>query len=91
VPVSLASIYNTLHQFTAAELLRIIAVEDSKTWFDTDLSDHHHFYFENESKVTDIPANPAGYPAITSLSQAPEGMEIVNVNLIVRVWPKKRR
>lgn len=91
VPVSLATVYNTLHQFTEAKLLRIIAVEGSKTWFDTNIADHHHFYFEHESKVTDIPENPAGQPVITNLPPAPEGMEITNVDLIVRVRPKRRR
>lgn len=44
VPVSLATVYNTLHQFTEAGMLRIIAVEGSKTYFDTNISDHQHFF-----------------------------------------------
>ncbi|RUW21354.1 transcriptional repressor, partial [Mesorhizobium sp. M1A.F.Ca.IN.020.06.1.1] len=44
VPVSLATVYNALHQFTQAGMLRILAVEGSKTYFDTNTSDHHHFY-----------------------------------------------
>ena len=47
VPVSLATVYNTLHQFTEAGLLREIAVDGSKTYFDTNLSDHHHFLVED--------------------------------------------
>lgn len=90
VPVSLATVYNTLHQFTAAKLLRIIAVEGSKTWFDTDTSDHHHFYFEHESKVADIPENTAGQPAVTNLPPPPDGMEIINVDLMIRIRPKLR-
>ena len=46
VPVSLATVYNALHQFTEAGLLRILAVEGSKTYFDTNTSDHHHFFIE---------------------------------------------
>src|SRR3954454_12421455 len=46
VPVSLATIYNTLHQFTEAGLLREVAVEGAKTYFDTNVSNHHHFYVE---------------------------------------------
>lgn len=89
VPISLATVYNTLHQFTEAKLLRIIAVEGSKTWFDTNTSDHHHFYLEHESRVIDIPENPAGQPVVTNLPPAPDGMEIINVDLMVRLRPKK--
>ena len=48
VSVSLATVYNTLHQFTRAGLLREIAVESGRSYFDTNMSDHHHFYFEND-------------------------------------------
>jgi len=91
VPISLATVYNTLHQFTEAKLLRIIAVEGSKTWFDTNTSDHHHFYLEHESRVIDIPENPSGQPVVTNLPPAPDGMEIINVDLMVRLRPKKRQ
>lgn len=91
VPISLATVYNTLHQFTEAKFLRIIAVEGSKTWFDTNTSDHHHFYLEHESRVIDIPENPAGQPVVTNLPSAPDGMEIINVDLMVRLRPKKRQ
>jgi Fur family transcriptional regulator, iron response regulator len=55
VPVSLATIYNTLHQFTDAGLLRQVAVDGSKTYFDTNLSEHHHFFIEGENDLVDIP------------------------------------
>src|SRR3974390_2435183 len=55
VPVSLATIYNTLHQFTDAGLLRQVAVDGSKTYFDTNVSDHHHFFIEGENDLVDIP------------------------------------
>src|SRR5213080_2659485 len=55
VPVSLATIYNTLHQFTQAGLLREVAVDGSKTYFDTNASDHHHFFVEDDNVVFDIP------------------------------------
>ena len=58
VPVSLATVYNTLHQFTEAGLLRILAVEGSKTYFDTNTSDHHHFFIEGENRVFDIDDGP---------------------------------
>lgn len=88
VPVSLATVYNTLHQFTDAGLLRIIAVEGSKTWFDTNTSDHHHFFLEGENELIDIPTGPEGKPIVGNLPQPPEGMEISYVDLIVRLRPK---
>lgn len=91
VPVSLATVYNTLHQFTQAGLLRIIAVEGSRTWFDTNIDDHHHFYLEHESRVMDIPENLEKPPIITNLPTPPAGMEIVNVDLIVRLRRQKPR
>src|SRR5271167_4243542 len=48
IAVSLATVYNTLHQFTGAGLLREVAVNGSKTYFDTNVSDHHHFFIESE-------------------------------------------
>ncbi len=86
VPVSLATVYNSLHQFTEAGLLRILAVEGSKTYFDTNTSDHHHFFIEGENKVFDIVAGPV---AVTNLPEPPEGMEIVNVDIVVRLRRKR--
>src|SRR6187402_607378 len=57
VRVSLATVYNTLHQFQEAGLLREVAVDASRSYFDTDTSDHHHFYIEDEQRVIDIPPN----------------------------------
>lgn len=88
VPVSLATVYNTLHQFTQAGLLRIIAVEGSKTWFDTNTSDHHHFFLEGENEIVDIPTGPEGRPMVGNLPEPPVGMEISHVDLIVRLRPK---
>ncbi len=85
VNVSLATIYNTLHQFQEAGLLREVAIDASRSYFDTDTSDHHHFYLEDEQRVIDIPANAI---SISGLPEAPRGMEITHVDVIVRV---KRR
>ena len=54
VPVSLATVYNTLHQFTDVGLLRQVAVDGSKTYFDTNVTDHHHFFVEDENELVDI-------------------------------------
>lgn len=85
VPVSLATVYNTLHQFTEAGLLRILAVEGSKTYFDTNTSDHHHFFIEGENSVFDIMSGPI---KVSDLPEPPEGMEIVNVDVVVRLRRK---
>ncbi len=85
VPVSLATVYNSLHQFTEAGLLRILAIEGSKTYFDTNTSDHHHFFIEGENSVFDIADTPV---RVVNLPEAPQGMEIVNVDIVVRLRRK---
>ncbi|MHA6684993.1 iron response transcriptional regulator IrrA [Mesorhizobium sp. A556] len=87
VPVSLATVYNALHQFTQAGLLRILAVEGAKTYFDTNTSDHHHFYVEGENRVFDI---DSGQVTVGNLPEPPEGMEIVNVDIVVRLRPRRK-
>lgn len=87
VPVSLATVYNTLHQFTEAGLIRVLAVESAKTYFDTNISDHHHFFVEGRNEVLDIPVSNI---EIGNLPEAPEGMEIAHVDVIIRLREKKR-
>ena len=84
--LSLATVYNTLHQFTEAGLLREVAIDGNKTYFDTNVSDHHHFFIEGENRVIDIPGEGVG---IGTLPKAPEGMEIVRVDVVVRVREKR--
>lgn len=86
VAVSLATVYNTLHQFTDAGMLRILAVEGSKTYFDTNTSDHHHFYVEGENKVLDIDAGPV---TVGNVPEPPPGMEIANIDIVIRLRPKR--
>ncbi len=87
VPVSLATVYNTLHQFTEAGLLRVLAIESAKTYFDTNVSDHHHFYVEGDSEVVDIPVSNL---EISNLPEPPEGMEIAHVDVVIRLRRKAR-
>jgi Fur family iron response transcriptional regulator len=82
VNVSLATVYNTLHQFQEAGLLREVAIDASRSYFDTDTSDHHHFYIEDEQRVVDIPTNSI---TINGLPEAPDGMVVTHVDVIVRV------
>ena len=82
VNVSLATIYNTLHQFHEAGLLREVAVDASRSYFDTDTSDHHHFYVEDEQRMIDIPASSVEFAA---LPDAPMGMKVSHVDVVIRV------
>lgn len=82
IEVSLATIYNTLHQFRQSGLLREVTVDASCSYFDTDTSDHHHFFVEDEQRVIDIPADSI---IIQGLPDAPKGMKVTHVDLVVRV------
>jgi Fur family iron response transcriptional regulator len=86
VNVSLATIYNTLHQFRTSGLLREVAIDASRSYFDTDTSDHHHFYLEDEQRVVDIPTSAI---VIQGLPEPPAGMVVTHVDVVVRV--KKQR
>jgi Fur family iron response transcriptional regulator len=88
VPVSLATVYNTLHQFTEAGLLRILAVEGARTYFDTNTSDHHHFFVEGENRLVDIEIEK-GPVTVINLPPPPEGLEIANVDIVVRLRAKR--
>jgi Fur family iron response transcriptional regulator len=87
VPVSLATVYNTLHQFTEAGLIRVLAVESAKTYFDTNVSDHHHFFVEGHNEVLDIPISNL---TIENLPEPPAGMEIAHVDVVIRLRRKQR-
>ncbi|MGE5505820.1 MAG: iron response transcriptional regulator IrrA [Actinomycetota bacterium] len=82
IRVSLATVYNTLHQFTDAGLMREIVVDAGRSYFDTNTSDHHHFFYEKSGKLCDIPAELI---AVAKVPDAPEGMRISRVEVIVRV------
>jgi Fur family iron response transcriptional regulator len=82
VPVSLATVYNTLHQFTGAGLLREVVVDGSKTYFDTNTDEHHHFYVEDDNVVIDIPPDSV---TVDALPPPPPGMEITRVDVVVRL------
>ncbi|MGH1419014.1 MAG: iron response transcriptional regulator IrrA [Hyphomicrobiaceae bacterium] len=80
--VSLATVYNTLHQFRRAGLLRELAVDGVKSYFDTNTSNHHHFLIEPDGELMDIPNDNL---KIDGLPQPPEGMKITHVDVVVRV------
>jgi Fur family transcriptional regulator, iron response regulator len=82
VPVSLATVYNTLNQLTDAGLLRQVSVDGTKTYFDTNVSTHHHFYLENNHELVDIP-DP--HLALSQMPDVPEGYEIARIDMVVRL------
>ena len=85
VPVSLATVYNTLHQFTEAGLLRQLAIDGAKAYFDTNPTEHHHFFLEDEGELVDMPS--AGV-SVADLPAPPPGMEVAGVEVIVRLRRK---
>ncbi|MGN6460073.1 MAG: iron response transcriptional regulator IrrA [Pseudolabrys sp.] len=85
VPVSLATIYNTLHQFTEVGLLRQVAVEGSKAYFDTNASEHHHFFVEEANELVDIPGAEV---IVDKMPTAPDGYEISRIDVVVRLRKK---
>lgn len=87
ITVSVATIYNTLHQFTEAGLLREFAVDGSKTYFDTNTSPHHHFYCMRTRAMMDIPEHQI---VVKRLPPAPPGMDIERIDVIVRVKARRR-
>lgn len=81
-PVSLATVYNTLNQFTAAGLLREVAIDGTKTYFDTNTSNHYHFYLEDEGRLIDIDDNDL---RVVGLPAAPDGTTVSGIDVIVRL------
>ena len=86
VPVSLATVYNTLNQLTDAGLLRQVSVDGTKTYFDTNVTAHHHFYLENNHELVDIP-DP--HLVLSKMPDVPEGYEISRVDMVVRLRKKR--
>ena len=87
VHVSLATVYNTLHQFTDLGLLRQVAVDGSKTYFDTNSTQHHHFFVEGENALLDIADSDV---IVGKTPIPPEGYEIVRIDVVVRLRRKGR-
>jgi Fur family iron response transcriptional regulator len=82
VRVSLATVYNTMHQFTEVGLLREVTVDGTRTYFDTNTGDHHHFYCEDDGTLTDIDGEGI---EVAGLPQPPHGARVDRVDVIVRL------
>ena len=82
VRVSLATVYNTLHQFQQAGLLRELAIDGQRSYFDTNTSNHNHFYIEDLGQLIDIPGNAV---RVDGVPKPPEGMRISHIDVVVRL------
>lgn len=80
--VSLATVYNALHQFKSAGLLRELAVDGTRAYFDTNTSNHNHFYVETNGELFDIPNNTIH---VDGLPEPPPGMKIAHIDVVVRL------
>ena len=83
--VSLATVYNTLRAFCEAGVLQEITVDGSKSYFDTNTHDHPHFFWEDEGHLSDAPSDQL---VIQRLPDAPEGVEIASVDVVIRLRRK---
>ncbi|WP_170761554.1 iron response transcriptional regulator IrrA [Ruegeria lacuscaerulensis] len=84
--VSLATVYNTLRAFCDAGVLQEITVDGSKSYFDTNTYDHPHFFWEDEGRLSDAPSEEL---VIQRLPDAPEGVEIASVDVVIRLRKTK--
>jgi Fur family iron response transcriptional regulator len=84
--VSLATVYNTLHQFKRAGLLRELAINGSKGYFDTNTSNHNHFFIEADGELHDIPSDAI---RVDGVPTPPEGMRISHIDVVVRLVAKE--
>lgn len=83
--VSLATVYNTLHQFTEAGLLLEVCVDGTRSYFDTNIDEHHHLLNITTGELTDIAAHRMG---ITLPHDLPPELETMSVDVIIRVKPR---
>lgn len=86
VPVSLATVYNTLHQFKGAGLLREIAIGGQRAYFDTNTSNHNHFFVEEHGRLVDIPGDSI---RVDGLPEPPADLKISHIDVVVRLVPRR--
>ena len=83
--VSLATVYNTLHQFQRAGLLREIAIGGQRAYFDTNISNHNHFFIEAEGRLIDIPGSSI---RVDGLPEPPNHLKVSHIDVVVRLVGK---
>ena len=82
IRVSLATVYNTLNQFTAVGLLREVVVAPGRSYFDTNIAGHHHFFYEDDGALEDIPGDAI---TLAALPEPPAGAQVQRVDVVVRL------
>ena len=82
IKVSLATIYNTLNQFTESGLMREVVVAPGRSYYDTNIEDHHHFFYEDDGTLKDIPRDAI---ALSALPGVPADAELSRVDVIMRL------
>ena len=80
--ISLATVYNTLHQFRSAGLLREVVVEAGRAYFDTNVTDHHHLYIESTGELSDIPGDLVAQDALPAI---PHGFTVDRIDVVIRL------
>ncbi len=81
-PVSLATVYNTLRAFCGAGLVTEVTVDGTRSYFDTRVDDHPHYYWEEEGRLTDAPADAVRFAAPPAV---PPGAELARVDVVIRL------
>jgi Fur family iron response transcriptional regulator len=84
--VSLATVYNTLRAFCDAGLMQEVTVDGARSYFDTRMDDHPHYYMEDDGRLTDAPKIAI---EVRSLPEAPPGYEIAKVDVVIRLRRKR--
>ena len=85
VPISIATIYNTLHKFTDVKLLKEVAVDSHRTYFDTNTEEHYHFFYKDQDILEDIPLKKI---KLLNLPDLPKGTKIDSINIIIKLQNK---
>ena len=80
--VSLATIYNTVEAFTNAGYLKEILTSKNKSYYDTNIRSHHHFYDEGSKELTDINYNQV---KLSKVPIPPKGKKIKNLEVVIRI------
>ncbi len=80
--VSLATVYNTLRTFCAVGLMNEIPMGGNKSYFDTRVDDHPHFYWEESGELTDAPKDMLRF---ASLPDVPAGHELTKIDVVIRL------
>ena len=81
-PIALATVYNTLHGFTAAGLLREVVIDHHRIYFDTNIGPHHHFFNETTGQLMDVEAKSI---VVSRLPKPPSGSKLDRVDVVIRV------